>query len=227
MNVKQICCGSGAALLLFALGGPAMAENARLPYHRLYSVQKAQTQWNLAHTNLVVVMTLQSIQPCVKPTDLAMFIDDKNGKIPVVIHPTGDFTIPLRDDLLAEDPWVISNQPKGTMKFSWKLGVIPGAITKSFHYARLMQPVQDSQTIQDQMRGFFPGSPKMTLAGLKLTFPPAPKTPVVIIHARDGDRKLKADAQGQVVIPLVSELLEENPEISLSDLPGTLEIVSH
>jgi hypothetical protein len=67
----------------------------------------------------------------------------------------------------------------------------------------------------------------LTLAGLRLTFAATQKKPVVVIHARDGDRKLEADGQGQVILPLVTEFLEEDPEITLSDIPGTVEIVSH
>jgi hypothetical protein len=225
MNVKSIFCCT--VILLAALAGSALAENARLPYHQLYSVQKAQAQWNLSHTNLVVVMTLQSTLPGVKSSDLAVFIESKAGRIPIEIRSTGDFILPLRDDLLAEDPWIITNQPKGTMKLNWQLGVIPGLITKSVHYAHLMRAVRDGQDIQEQMRRFFPASPKLTLAGLRLTFAATQKKPVVVIHARDGDRKLEADGQGQVILPLVTEFLEEDPEITLSDIPGTVEIVSH
>jgi uncharacterized protein (DUF2141 family) len=65
------------------------------------------------------------------------------------------------------------------------------------------------------------------VSGLKLTFLPAQQKAVVVIHARDGDRKLAADEHGEVILPLTSDLLEEDPEISLSDIPGTVEIVSH
>ncbi len=227
MNVKPILYGGGAALLLFALAGPALAENARLPYHQLYNAQKARADLNRAHTNLLVVLTLQSTLPGVKTSDLAVYIEARAGKIPIEIGAAGDFTLPMRDDLLAEDPWIIINQPKGTMKLNGQVGVIPGRITHSVHYAHVMRPVRDSQEVQEQMRPFFPGSPRLTVTGLKLTFPAAEKRAVVVIHARGGDRKLEADEQGEIILPLASDLLEEDPDISLSDIPGTVEIVSH
>jgi hypothetical protein len=226
MNVKPVSGGIGAALLLSALAGPALAENARLPYHQLYHAQKAQADLNRTHTNLVVVLTLQSTLPGVKTSDLAVYIEARAGKIPIPIGAVGDFTIPLRDDLLAEDPWIIINQPKGTMKLNWQGGLIPGRITRSFHYAHLMRPVRDYEEVQAQMRRFFPGSPGMIVTGLKLTFSTAQKKAVAVIHARGGDRKLEADEQGEVILPLAPDLLEEDPEISLSDIPGTVEIVS-
>jgi hypothetical protein len=227
MNVKPILNGSCAALLLFSLAGPALAENARLPYHQLYNAQRASADLNRAHTNLLVVLTLQSTLPNVKTSDLAVYIEARAGKIPVEIGAAGDFTIPLRDDLLAEDPWIIINQPKSTMKLNGQVGVIPGRITHSVHYARVMGPVRESEEVQEQMRPFFPGSPRLTMTGLKLTFPAAQKKAVVVIHARGGDRKLEADERGEIILPLASDLLEEDPEISLSAIPGTVEIVSH
>jgi hypothetical protein len=227
MNVKQIFCGGCAALLLFALAGPALAENARLPYHQLYNAQRASADLNRAHTNLLVVLTLQSTLPNVKTSDLAVYIEARAGRIPIEIGAAGDFTLPMREDLLAEDPWIIINQPKGTMKLNGQIGVIPGRITHSVHYARLLRPVRESEEVQEQMRRFFPGSPRLAMTGLKLTFPAAQARAVVIIHARGGDRKLEADERGEVILPLAPDLLEEDPEMSLSDIPGTVEIISH
>jgi hypothetical protein len=227
MKVKPVFCGIRAVLLLFALAGPALAENARLPYHQFYRAQKAREDLNRAHTNLLVVLTLQSTLPDVKTSDLAVYIEARAGKIPIEIGAAGDFTIPMRDDLLAEDPWIIINQPKGTMKLNGQVGVIPGRITQSIHYARVMRPVRDSEAVQEQMRPFFPGSPRLAMTGLRLTFPASEKRAVAVIHARGGDRKLEADERGEIILPLASDLLEEDPEISLSNIPGTVEIVSH
>lgn len=227
MRVKPILKGIFAASLLYAAAGPASAQNARLPYHQLYSIEKAQTQWNRSHTNLFVVMILQSTLPGVKASDLAVYIETKAGKIPVEIGAAGDFTIPMRDDLLAEDPWLITNQPKGTLRLNSKGGLVLGHIANSEHYARLMGPVRDYAEAQEQMRRFFPGSPGLRVTGLRLTFAAAQKSASAVIHAKGGNRKLEANDQGEIILPLVEELLEENPEISLTEIPGAVEIVAH
>ena len=226
MNIKPIFSRSCVALALFFLAGTALAENARLPYHQLYKAQKAQAELNHDHTNLLVVLTLQSALPDVKTSDLAVSIEAKSGKIPIAVGAVGEFTIPLRDDLLAEDPWIVINQPKGTMKLNWQVGVIPGRITRSLHYARLMKPVRESEEVQDQMRRCFPGSPRLVVTGLKLAFPAGQAKAVAVIHAKGGDRRLEADEHGDIILPLVADLLEEDPEISLSDIPGAVEIIS-
>ncbi|MGD0812124.1 MAG: hypothetical protein ABSA83_00820 [Verrucomicrobiota bacterium] len=227
MNVKSVLRGGCAVLLLSALAGPVLAENARLPYHLLYNAQKARMELNLAHTNLLVMLTMQSTLPDVKTSDLTVNIDAKGGKIPVEIGVGGDFTISMREALLAEDPWVVINQPKGTMKLSVQVGVIPGPLGHSLHYKHVMLPVRESQEVQDQLRSFFPGSPRQVMTGLRLTFPAAQGRPVVVIHAKGGDRKLEADDHGEIILPLEDALLEENPVVTLSNTPGTVEIVSH
>jgi hypothetical protein len=224
MNVKPIF---GAALLLLTTAGSALAEDARLPYHQLYNAQKVQADLNRTHTNLLVVLTVQSTLPGVKSSDLAVNIEAKGGRIPIEIKPAGDFIIPMRDDLLAEDPWIIANQPKGTMRLDWRAGLVLGRIAPSVHYTRLMGPVREMEDVQEQMRRIFPGSPRLAMTGLKLAFSPAQPRAVVVIHARSGDRKLEADEHGEIILPLAADLLEEDPEVSLSNTPGTVEIVSH
>lgn len=214
-------------VLTAAAAGPALAGEARLPYRQLYEVQKAEAEWNAAHTNLIVVMIMQSTSTNVRTSDLEATIESKAGKIPIVIGPAGDFLLPMREYLYTENPWVTLNQPRGTMKLNWQIGVVPGPITNTVHYARLMQPVRDSEDVQDQMRRFFPGSPRLIMTGLKMTFPSGPKKAVAIIHARDGDRKLQANEHDEIILPLAPDLISEDPLISLSSIPAALGIVSH
>ena len=209
------------------LSASAFAENARLPYRRLYEVEKAQTELNRTYTNLVVELTLQSVLPNVQTSDLSVYIDAKAGKIPIILGPSGDFTLPLQDDLLAENPWVNVNQPKGTMKLDWKTGVLLGRLNHAVHFRRLMEPIGESQQVQEKMLQLFPGSPRLVWAGLKFTFPSAQKKAVITIHAKDGDRKLEANETGEIFLPFDPDLMQEDPEVTLSDFPGIVEIVSH
>jgi hypothetical protein len=226
MRVKSIFCGVGAAWSLWASAGAARADNARLPYHLLYEAQKTRTELNQAHTNLLIVLTVQSTRPGVKTSDLILYIDAKGGPIPIQVGAAGDFVIPLRDDLLEEDPWIVVNQPKGTMKLNWEVGLVPGRLARSLRYARLMRPVAESQVVQEQVRRFSPGSPRLAATGLRMAFAHATTRASVIIHARSGDQKLEANADGEVVIPLTPDLLDEDPEMTLSDSPKAVEIVS-
>lgn len=211
---------------LLVSAAPTFAQNARLPYRLLYNAQKTEQNLNQSYTNLVIMLTMQSTLPGVKPTDVDAYIDAKSGKIPIPIGSEGDFSVPLRDDLLAEDPWLITNQPKGTMKINSKIGVILGHLPNTVHYSRLMGPVRDGENVQEQMRRFFPGSPKLTMTGLKITFLTAKSPPVIVIHARGGDRKLVANQESEIILPLTPDLLDEDPEITFSETLGAVEIVS-
>jgi hypothetical protein len=227
MKVKTVLWSAALGLGLYFTVAPIQAENARLPYHQIYSVQKAQAELNRTHTNLLILLVMQPTSPDVKISDLKVYIDSKSGPIPIVINTLGDFVIPMRDDLLAEDPWLITNQPRGTMRLSWKMGLMPGPMPKSIHYAKLMRPLRDCQDVQDEMRQLFPGTQKATVAGLKFTFPRAEKRAVITIHSREGERTLEANDNSEITVPLISDLIEEDPEISLSTSPAALEIVSH
>ncbi len=187
MRVKSIFSGSWAIFLLAALAMPALAENARLPYRMLFNAEITRARLNRAHTNLFVVLTMQSTQPDVKTSDLTVYIDSKSGRIPVEVNPAGEFDVPVRDDLLSEDPWVIVNQPKGTMKLDWKVALVPGRLTNSMSYARLMGPLRESEQVQQEIRRAFSGGPPRPVAGLKLTFPARRSQPGGH-HSRQGRR---------------------------------------
>jgi len=212
---------------LSALAASAQIANARLPYHLLYNAQKTRIELNAAHTNLLVVLTMQSTQAGVASSNLAVFIDARAGRIPVEIGTAGDFSIPMRDDLLAEDPWVNVNQPRGTMKLNWEVGLLPGRITNSIRYAHLMRPLRESEDIQDNLRRAFGGGPRRSVTGLRLTFPRTQPRALAIVHAKDGNHKLEANENGEIILPLSDDLLNEDPEVTFSGSPAAVEIVSH
>jgi hypothetical protein len=207
----------------------APAEEARLPYHEIYRVEKAQTELGRAHTNLILVLQMRSTQTAVNDSNITAFIDAKSGHIPMPVGPDGVFSAPLREDLLAEDPWIIVNQPRGTMKLEWRAGLAPALarqMTNAVHYSPLMRVVRECDDVQEFMRQFFPDAPRLTAVGLRLTFAPAAIAPTVIIHAKGGDRKLPASFLGELFIPFDGDLVEEDPVMTLTESPIAVEIVT-
>jgi hypothetical protein len=208
---------------------PAAAEDARLPYHEIYRMLKVQLDLSHVHTNLALVLQMHSTLPDVKFSDIKASIDAKSGVLPVVIGPEGVFSAPLRDDLLAEDPWIVVNQPKGTMQLKWRAGLAPALarqVTNDVHYGPLMRAVRECDDVQDAMRQFFPTAPRLTAVGLRLTFRSSAIGAGAVIHAKSGDRRLPADTLGELIIPVDADLIEENPLMTLSESPVALEIVS-
>jgi hypothetical protein len=172
---------------------------------------------------------MRSTQPEVKYSDITASIQAKSGPIPVPIGPDGVFSVPLRDDLLAEDPWILVNQPRGTMELKWRAGLaasLARQMTNAAHYGPLMRVVRECDVVQESMRQFFPNAPRLTAVGVRLTFPASAVSPAVILHSKDGDRKLPANLIGELVIPLDRDLLEEDPLMTLTEAPIAVEIVT-
>ena len=219
------------AIIVFPLLAPSLAwaEDARLPYHELCGMQKAQLEISRSHTNLAIVLQMRSTRPDVKYSDIAASIEAKSGRIPVPIGAAGAFSVPVREDLSAEDPWILVNQPKGTMVLSWQAGLAPALVkqmTNALHYGPLMRVVRECDEVQESMRQFFPGAPRLTAVGLRLIFRSSAIAPAAIIHARDGNRRLAADALGELLIPIDGDLLEENPVMTFSEVPVAVQIVT-
>jgi hypothetical protein len=207
-----------------------LAEDARLPYHELYRLQKAQMELSRAHTNLSLALQMLSTQPDVKFSDLNASIEAKAGPIPVFIGADGVFSVPVRDDLLAEDPWILVNQPRGTMELKWRAGLAPALarqMTNTAHYGPLLRVVRECDDVQKSMRQFFPNAARLTAVGLRLTFRSSAIAPAVVLHTKGGDRRLPADVLGQLVIPLDSDLIDEDPVMTMTESPIAVEVAMH
>ncbi|HEV7927583.1 MAG TPA: hypothetical protein VGR14_19685 [Verrucomicrobiae bacterium] len=227
MTVKAVVRACSVLLLL----APSLveAENARLPYHELYQLQKAQMALSRAHTNLSLVLQIHSTRPGVESSEITAFIDAKSGKMPVPVGTNGAFSVPVNDDLLAEDPWILVNQPRGTMELDWHAGLaqnLARQMTNAVHYGFLMRAVRECDDVQESMREFFPNSPRLTAVGLRLTFRAESFSPAAIIHGKGGDRRLAANLLGELVIPLDGDLIEEDPVMTLTESPVVVEIVT-
>jgi hypothetical protein len=88
-----------------------------------------------------------------------------------------------------------------------------------------MRALRDCEEVQAKMREFFPETPRLMVAGLKLFFPPEAKRASLIIHAQSGDQKLQTDAAGELFLPLEPALLEENPLLTLSASPAKVQVM--
>ena len=61
---------------------------------------------------------MTSTLPNVQIKDLSVYIDSKDGRIPITLNPSnGTFSLPMRESLVAEGAFIEVNQPKGTMNF--------------------------------------------------------------------------------------------------------------
>lgn len=215
---------AAAAACVTALAARAEGDNARLPYGPLYHMEQIQGELAHDYTNLVVILRMTPSRTGVKPQDVSVYVDAKSGKIPVKIGPEGDFSVPMRDDLLTEKPWVVTDQPKGTMKLDWGLALAVDQVTNPTHYARLMKPVKDCSYVEQRMHEVLPNTATINITGLKITFPDSGRDAYAVIHARGGEEKIAASAQHEVLIPLKAAWMEEDPEVTFSETPSKQEL---
>jgi hypothetical protein len=202
----------GLAGLIFPCSAQS-AEQARIPYSLVCQIQRSQAKVSQTYTNLQIVLRMRSLTPEIAPEDLRVYIDSKSGPIPVKLDADGNFSVPLRDSLVNENPWIVVNQPKGTMKLEWNVGVIGVRPISGMRYRDLMRPLEEVQSVGREIAR---GGSKLTVLGLKLIFPKE-KQATIVIRARQGDRVFKTDPNHALVIPLEPALLDENPEIAMPD----------
>jgi len=197
----------------------AAAQNARLPYREIYNIQQAEQNLARTFTNLTVSMRIHSARADVPISELRFNLDAKQGPIPVPINMDGSFKVPMRAELLEENPWLVSNQPAGTMVLEWNVGLAGKLPEHLDHYRPLMQPLKDYLPLQTELLKVFPATRKLDIAGLRLKFAKDKDGPVTL-HARGGDRVFKPDADHAVVLPWEDALFDENPALTL---PSPLE----
>lgn len=216
-----------AALVLLA-GSALRAENARLPYSYLYHLEHLQAGLAATYPDVDVILCLESTLPRVHPSDIHATIESKSGKIPLTLESDGAFVLPMRDDLLAENPWIVTDQPRGTMAVDWKGGLAPRLVrqmTNTIHYASVMGPLQQCDRVQETMRSAFPGAPRLIASGLEIIFAPPAGTNFIVIRAREGNRRIQERSDGSAIIPLDSELLAEDPLVMFSSPPRRVGLV--
>jgi hypothetical protein len=191
------------------------AEQARLPYELIYRIQNTEATLSRSFTNLDMQLLMKSTLPEVGIRDLIVYIDSKDGQIPVALNPTnGGFTLPMRDSLVTEGAFVVANQPKGTMKFEWYIGLkVVDVPTNGMRYRDLMRPLKDLEEIRGEMEKI-PGAPELPIYGLKFIYAPDQEASVVV-HAKSAERVYKTSPAHLLVIPYEPALLEENPVVSI------------
>jgi hypothetical protein len=139
------------------------------------------------------------------------------GRIVVVPGADGLTDFPVRLDLLAENPVVLTSVPEPVKtRVSLELGprLPPG---RSFGYAELMRSVDQANRAIKSAAGFFSfAAPRMK--GVALQFP-ASDPPATARLGDAGGRVLSADAAGRIELTLDAPLLERDPAVALSTRP--------
>ena len=107
------------AIVLLALPALAVAEHpARMRYEEALRVA------NLVVTDLegvksqTICFSIRSSLTDILPSDIRITLQTGAGDVALPIDLDGRFTLPVTEALRAENPWLVANQPKGSMIMS-------------------------------------------------------------------------------------------------------------
>ena len=201
-------------LFLAVLGRPAHAlDTERMPYHSLTrhwsSFEELAPE---ARDKVRLTVRVQTKHAGTDPVVLWMDVGEHHYDLPVDSY--GLVQIPRTPDLIAADPLVQTNQPKGSVDTELALLLLVPD-NRQFHYADLKAATdQTSQLIRQAAGGlislFLP-----SVTGVNFTCPTGTECSITL-HRANGDEILRADRDGRIVLPLDPALAVENPLIEAS-----------
>ncbi len=200
-------------------------EHSTLPYRALVQLAQLDMTEMTGITNQIVKLAVASTNPDVAASDIKIWINAKSGVIPVDIDASGAFSLPMVTELWEENPNVIANQPRGTMKLHGSV-LVEGSM-----------PESRTETTEGMMRYseiFFAEAPKRRLLAALGDLPPegdiaASANPLVMslhakVHAdkasitilsKNGDIEVPPVAAGHFKMIYDNALYEEDPWVRI------------
>jgi hypothetical protein len=221
-TVKQSCLWPAVLAVVLSCAiqpGYAADTNAVIPYKALDEIFQPITK--VDPTRLEIHVFVSSSNKAVHPSDISLTIQSATkGMIPVLLGTNGQvLKFPVEKDLRRENPPVIVNQPKGTVR----LGVaiqLPPSDELTFRYSRLGDGVAEINKSIKAQAGMVLSLLAPKVEGVVFLFPKAGAGKAKIeIASAAGKREYTADMHGQIKLKLEKALLAENPEVKVSEKP--------
>lgn len=218
LRVPRIVAFACAACFAAPALPQADAGTGATPYAVLYQALSPALDVE-GDPRLRAVQRIESKLPGVRPETIEVVIEARGGAIRVPIAADGRAGFPLRDDLLAQNPPVRSNQPRGSLTVSVTLALAPPRSTRV-----PVGDLVDALAAADAWlarKAVAEGLPPPTVRGVELRFPPGAGASATLRGA--SERLLLADGGGRIVLVRDADLADGAREVELSQLP--LEVV--
>jgi hypothetical protein len=199
--------------------GCAAETNAVIPYQELDEI--FQPIAGVDPAKLEIHVFVSSINKAVQSSNITLTIQSASkGKIPVLLDTDGlVLKFPDEKDLRHENPPVVSNQPKGTLRL-WVAVQIPPSDELTFRYQRLGDGVAEMNKSIKTQAGLLLSLLAPKVQGVVFLFPKASAGKAKVeIAAAAGRREYTADKNGVIKLKLDKTLLTENPEVKISEKP--------
>ena len=152
------------------------------------------------------------------PADTTLTIQSHTGAINVPVSRDGAIeNFPISTELLAENPLVVANQPKGSLDLTLQIR-IPVPNQKRFSYSELVAGLREANHLVRRATGIL-GFLAPQTKDLTFVFAPSEsdRPEVTVFWNRSPETKV-ADDYGMLTVR-VNESTKENPDVSMSEIP--------
>lgn len=215
-------------LWMFGIASAGMAQTdssserhdhlAQLPYHELVKISQSDSSQPKGKDTLTFVLASNKNVPF---DQIALTLLLKKGPMSLPIDSKGHFTVPFSDQLMDENPLMMSNQPRGSLSLKFtlvvpELGKIepPKVVDGKVKYQEVFQSLLRFKEAMKKVDSKFGEDGSQQLAVQCVTGGKG-----VTIHQQFGTRTIKAGSDGVVWLLYDARLFQENPDISVP--PGT------
>jgi len=199
-------------------------EQAKLPYATVFNAVTMDFKEIESMTNREARFVISSHLPNVKTKDIKLYINSQKGKIPLQLNADGSFSLPIRDDLMKENPFIVFNQPKGTLSLegtiSLKGELDPEKQVLSEQHKARYAYLFSIEGIMDQVHSHVAESLKQYESKREETIswvefkPTSLNNAPALIHSAGGDIKVNPDQDGVIRIKYDAKLAKENPWVT-------------
>ena len=161
---------------------------------------------------------MASKNEAVKPGAITLTIRAKGGARKLRIDPDGEIhAFPMSAKLLAENPPVVSNQPKGSLQIGGGL-FFNAATATTYRYRRLSDLVDEGNATTKKRAGFFSLLAPQAKSVLFVFFRHTGQT--LTVHSKTAPSTSTANEKGEIALRIDRSLLAENPRVTLSEKPS-------
>lgn len=199
-------------LSLFLAAPVGAVETEHLRYHTLTRHWSAFEELAPQARDRVRLSVRVEAKNASGPVDLWMEVGGRRYDLPVDQH--GLVQVPRSPDIIAADPVVQTNQPKGSIDTDLALLLLVPD-NQRFHYADLQEAADQTNALIKQAAGGLIAMFLPTVTGVEFTCPTGTDC-TIVVHRAEGDQVLHADAKGKIQLPLSPALKSENPLIEAS-----------
>ncbi len=195
---------------------------AKIPYAALIKI--AQSDASQPKDAEVYTLHISSKIEGVQPDKIQLYLDRPAGPKTLRVDANGYFLVPHTEELLAENPDLVSNQPKGSLNLEVKLSLpkpeLPTIKDGLVTYQALFKPIL---ALNDSMKQVDPnfGDPDQQQFAIEIT------TGVngwAKMQRKFGSRTLAPDTEGSVWITYEKLLFDEDPVIQIMPKDAPLSV---